>query len=246
MQVFLAYSNGVNLRIYLNLLVLMKVLSDENIVESWKKNVDPWVVAIRHGEIDSRVQTTNQAILDTVLKYKPKTVLDIGCGEGWLVRALTKSGIDTLGVDAVPALINSAIIEGQGKYKVLSYEDISYDKLLERYNVVVSNFSLLGNESVTNIFQKVSSLLEDNGFFIVQTIHPIIGCGDEEYKDGWRNGSWTGFNKMFTDPAPWYFRTLDSWKLLFESNGFDLEIIEPIGKLTRKAESIVLVGRIDR
>ncbi|RLB61158.1 MAG: SAM-dependent methyltransferase, partial [Deltaproteobacteria bacterium] len=171
----------------------MKVLSDENIVESWKKNVDPWVEAIRQGEIDSRVQTTNQAILNAVLKYKPKTVLDIGCGEGWLVRELTRSGIDTFGVDAVPALINSAINEGPGKYKILSYEDISYDALLEKYDVVVSNFSLLGNKSVTKMFQKVSSLLEDNGFFIVQTIHPIIECGNEEYKDGWRKGSWTGF-----------------------------------------------------
>ena len=222
----------------------MKALSDEKIVESWKKNVDPWVMAIRNGEIGSRVQTTNQAVLNTVLTYNPKTVLDIGCGEGWLVRELTKSGVDTLGIDAVPALIKSAGNEGLGKYKVLSYEEISYDVLKEKYDVIVSNFSLLGDESVTDMFHKVPSILLKGGYFIVQTIHPITGCGEEEYKDGWRQGSWNGFNEDFTDPAPWYFRTIDSWKALFASNGFILENIEePVSKRTGKAASILFTGR---
>ena len=162
----------------------MNTLSDEKIVESWKKNVNPWITAIRNGEIDSRIQTTNEAIFKAVSKTSPKSVLDIGCGEGWLVRELTKAGYDTLGIDVVPELINSAIKEGAGRYKVLTYEDISYDVLQKKYNVVVSNFSLLGNESVTNIFSKVPSILADDGYFIVQTMHPIISNGEAEYKDG--------------------------------------------------------------
>lgn len=224
----------------------MNTLSDEKIIESWKKNVNPWVTAIRNGEINSRVQTTDQAIFDAVSRTSPKSVLDIGCGEGWLVRKLTKAGFDTLGIDVVPELINAAIKEGAGRYKVLTYEDISYDVLNEKYDVVVSNFSLLGNESVTNIFGKLPSILADGGYFIVQTIHPITGNDQTEYKDGWRKGSWDGFNETFTDPAPWYFRTLESWRSLFEANGFKLERIEePINKSTGVATSIVFVGRIE-
>lgn len=223
----------------------MNTLSDEKIVESWKKNVSPWIAAIRNGEIDSRVQTTNEAIFKAVSNTSPKSVLDIGCGEGWLVRELTKAGFDTLGIDVVPELISAAIKEGAGRYKVLTYEDISYDVLNEKYDVVVSNFSLLGHESVTNIFSKLPSILADSGYFIVQTIHPIISNGEAEYKDGWRKGTWDGFNKMFTDPAPWYFRTLDSWKSLFVENGFTLERIEePLSLRTGTAASIVFIGRI--
>jgi 2-polyprenyl-3-methyl-5-hydroxy-6-metoxy-1,4-benzoquinol methylase len=224
----------------------MKALSDEKIIDSWNKNVSPWIEAIRKGEIASRVHTTNKAIIDAIKSCRPKTVLDIGCGEGWLVRELTKMGIDTQGVDVVPELINSAINEGGGKYKILSYEEVSYETLNEKYDVVVSNFALLGEQSVVNVFREISSILTKGGYFIIQTIHPINGGGEEEYIDGWREGTWKGFSKMFTDPAPWYFRTIDSWKALFEANGFSIEKInEPVNAETEVAASIVFVGRME-
>jgi len=224
----------------------MKTLSDKKIVDSWKKNANPWVTAIRNGEIDSRIETTNHAIFNAVVETSPKSVLDIGCGEGWLVRELTKAGINTLGVDVVPKLISSAVKEGTGRYKVLAYDEISYEVLEEKYDVVVSNFSLLGDESVTNIFRNVPSILADDGYFIVQTVHPIISCGNAQYKDGWRKGTWDGFNNEFIDPAPWYFRTIDSWKSLYVDNGFYLiRIEEPLSKKTNTAASILFVGRIE-
>ena len=109
----------------------------------------------------------------------------------------------------------------------------------------MANFSLLGNESVAEIFRKVPlMLMADSGYFIVQTIHPKTGGGEEEYKDGWRTGNWNGFNRSFTDPAPWYFRTLESWELLFTANGFILDqIVEPTNIKTGAAASIIFIGR---
>lgn len=60
-------------------------------------------------------------------------------------------------------------------------------------------------------------------------------------------GSWVGFNNSFTNPAPWYFRTLETWKNLFLKNGFALnKIIEPLNAATNKAASVIFVGQLSK
>ncbi|GJM31892.1 MAG: methyltransferase [Saprospiraceae bacterium] len=225
----------------------MEKFSDQKIVDSWKKNIQPWVTAIREGEIESRLLVTNKAVIDAVLTRAPKSVLDVGCGEGWLVRELERKGIQSMGVDVVPEFIAYAQKQGRGKFKCLSFETLSKEALKEQFDVVVCNFSILGNESVTSLFQKMPTLLNKGGSFIVQTIHPVIACGEEKYEDGWRSGSWKGFSDQFCDPAPWYFRTVETWKGLFIENGFEfLEILEPINPKTGKPASMVFIGTVTR
>lgn len=206
------------------------------------KNALPWVTAVRMGEIESRLLVTNKAITDVILSQKPNTVLDIGCGEGWLVRELNKAEIKSIGIDAVAELIEHAQNEGGGKFKTISYDGIAKGEVKEKFDVIVCNFSLLGKESVDNLFQYMPSMLNTDGAFIIQTIHPEVD-GDENYKDGWREGSWAGFNAEFSDPAPWYYRTLDSWKSLFIRNGLKLrEILEPLNEKTNAPASIIFIG----
>jgi len=221
----------------------MKKFTDRQIVDSWKKNVQPWVTAIREGEIESRLLVTNKAIVDAVIERTPKTVLDVGCGEGWLVRELGKVGINSLGIDVIPELIEFAQKEGGGRFKSLSYEDLSGNILQEKFDAIVCNFSLLGNESVINVFRQAPSLLNEGGSLIVQTIHPVAGCGECNYQDGWREGSWAGFSNKFCNPAPWYFRTLETWTNLLLDNGFNIcKILEPLNPKIKIPASIVFIG----
>lgn len=223
----------------------MNNLSDENIITSWKKNVTPWIEAIRNKEIQSRELVTNQAIVDAIIQRSPRSMIDIGCGEGWLVRELSKAGIDCLGVDVVPELIDYASQAGEGRFKTLSYTELNHDGLKETFDLAVCNFSLLGKESVEKIFTTIPTILNAKGFFIVQTIHPIMAGGDEPYIDGWREGSWSGFSDQFRDPAPWYFRTIEGWQALFLKNGFKLtKMLEPINPQTNAATSVIFVGQL--
>ena len=214
----------------------MKNLSDATIIDSWSKNAEPWTVAIRSGEIKSRTLVTNQAIIDAVRSRSPRTAIDIGCGEGWLVRAL--DGIDMVGIDVAPGLVDRARQAGGGDFRVLSYEEIASGALQAEVDVAVCNFSLIGKESVEGLFRAAPTYLKPGGALIVQTLHPVAACGEAAYQDGWREGSWAGFSADFTDPPPWYFRTLESWVRLFAENGLRLiELREPIHPETGKPAS---------
>jgi len=225
----------------------MKIRSDQDILKCWQKNVQPWVKAVRNGEIESRIQVTNNAIVAAVNNRNPGNVLDLGCGEGWLVRELAKLGIDCLGVDGIPELIDYARQAGGGRFQVVPLETLSKQIIKEKFDVIVCNFSLLGHESVLRVFQQTPRLLNEGGAFIVQTIHPRCRSDAEKYEDGWRKGSWSGFADEFCDPAPWYFRTLETWQILFTTNGFrSVEILEPVDIKTNMPASVIFIGVRER
>lgn len=217
--------------------------AEQQIIDSWNQNASPWIRAVQEEQIESRKLATNQAIIETILRYRPLTALDLGCGEGWLARQLAKHGIRTMGVDVVPALIETAKQAGQGEFAVYSYEQIASGELRRKFGAVICNFSLLGKESVDHLMRYLPALLNDGGHLFIQTLHPLIAGGDALYQDGWRSGSWAGFSADFSDPAPWYFRTMAAWiKLFRDSKLMVVELLEPLHPNTGKPASLILVG----
>jgi 2-polyprenyl-3-methyl-5-hydroxy-6-metoxy-1,4-benzoquinol methylase len=217
--------------------------SDASIVDSWRKNASPWTDAVRANQIESRTLVTNRAVVEALLSRAPRTVLDIGCGEGWLVRSLAEHGVRATGVDVVPELIEQATHAGGGEFLVASYEQIAAGALDIKVDIVVANFSLIGKESVEGVVRRAPQLLTDGGALVIQTLHPVVAGAGLPYEDGWRNGSWTGFSDDFSDPAPWYFRTLESWKSLLAEAGFErIEIREPIHPGTGQPASVIFIA----
>ncbi len=217
-------------------------LSDSKIADSWAKNASPWTTAVRKGLIESRKLSTDQAVIDAVLSRDPHTVIDLGCGEGWLTRNLSARGLQVTGIDMIPELIQEAQCAGGGDFQLLSYDQVVSGNFTDTADVIVCNFSLLGKEPVEAVIPAVSRMLNPYGSFIVQTPHPLMACGDAPYRDGWREGSWDGFGSDFTDPAPWYFRTLEGWIRLFQDSGLQLrELREPVNPKSGKPASVIFI-----
>ena len=221
-------------------------LSDDKIIDSWHKNATPWTAAVREQRIESRRLATDAAIVEAVMSRQPRSVLDIGCGEGWLVRALGGRGVETvIGVDVVPTLVAQARERGGGDFRVASYEAIARGELDVSVDVAVANFALIGKDAVDALIRAIPSLLTPAGSLVIQTLHPLVACGDLPYEDGWRTGSWAGFSDDFTDPAPWYFRTTESWIRLLVGAGLHLiEMREPIHPNTRKPASVIFTAAV--
>ncbi len=223
----------------------MHQLSDEQILHSWAVNAPQWTIAVRDGLIESRPLVTNQAITGAVLECSPDSVIDLGCGEGWLVRQLEPWVRRLVGVDAIPALVDRARATGGGEFIAADYAAIEAGRLTESFDVAVCNFSLLGDDSVESVFRAMPLLLKPSGRLIVQTLHPFFVGGDFPYIDGWRASGWDGFGPEFVDPAPWYFRTLANWHALFARHHLRLlEIREPLHPSTRRPASILFIAML--
>jgi carbohydrate kinase (thermoresistant glucokinase family) len=218
---------------------------EDAILRSWQSNAVPWTRAIREERIASRTLVTNAGIVDALRALSVRRILDLGCGEGWLARALSAEGVAVTGVDAVDSLIAEARRLGGGSFAVRSYADLAEGRFDGRgFDAAVCNFSLLGDESAETLCRSLHRYLSPSGHLVIQTLHPVTSCGPQPYTDGWRPGSWEGFGAGFHDPAPWYFRTLSSWLSLIERCGYRLIACrEPTARDAPLPSSIIFVGR---
>jgi len=215
------------------------------IIESWNVNAEKWITTINNEEIESRKLVTNKAIIDAVMEYHPESIIDIGCGEGWLTRELQKKGLDVFGIDGVEVLIKNAIDKGGEHYAVCGYKDVVAGKLPVKklFNAAVINFALIDKEEAEELINFLPAILQQNGLLFIQTLHPLFVEGD--YVTGWKEGSWNGMKQNFTMPYNWFFRTIEDWIRLFSGAGFYLEILkEPIHPLTLKPASVIFILRL--
>ena len=196
-------------------------------LESWQRNAAAWTDAVREKRIASRTGGTDAAIVDAVLRCRPASVLDVGCGEGWLTRVLAAHDRRVTGIDASEALIASARALGGATFEAIAYADVAERavSLGAPFDVAVCNFSLL-EEDLAPAFGAIARVLDARGRLIVQTVHPWVAQGDGAYADGWRVETFAHFGTGFVAPMPWYFRTLASWIDVLHGAGFRIERIE--------------------
>jgi SAM-dependent methyltransferase len=194
---------------------------ESSLLQSWHDNADAWIEVIRSGAIESRQQVTNQAILLAIMGRQPQRVLDLGCGEGWLLRALADLGIAAVGVDGDATLVEAARLGGSSTVHVADYDalveakvDIGCD-----FDLICANFSLL-HQDIIPLLAAMNVLLVPGGALVIQTLHPWAAAAGD-YQDGWREESFAGFKGQW-QPMPWYFRTLSSWCNALDMAGFRL------------------------
>jgi 2-polyprenyl-3-methyl-5-hydroxy-6-metoxy-1,4-benzoquinol methylase len=211
-------------------------------LRSWDTNAAAWTSAVRERRIASRRAGTDDAIIAAVLAAGPSRVLDVGCGEGWLARALSMRGCRVVGIDASVALIDAARILGGATFETMTYSDLHSRaaELGARFDAVVCNFSLL-EADVSPVLKTLREVLNPRGRLVIQTVHPWVANGDEHYVDGWRVEEFADFGLDFKEPMPWFFRTLTSWLDVISAAGFRIvRADEPIEAASGRPLSLLI------
>ncbi|UMY59708.1 class I SAM-dependent methyltransferase [Pseudomonas sp. LS.1a] len=215
---------------------------EHTLLDSWQHNAQAWIDAVRSGAIESRRQVTDQAILLAILGRQPERVLDLGCGEGWLLRALGDRGVEAVGVDGDRALVDAARAAGSAEVHLASYAQLvdAQAYVGQDYDLVCANFALL-QQDIIPLLAAMNALLVPGGALVIQTLHPW-SVADGNYQDGWREESFAGLAGDW-HVMPWYFRTLASWLNALDMAGLRLVgLQEPQHPQSALPQSLLLVA----
>lgn len=203
--------------------------NEASVIQAWKNNAKPWIEAVRNRGIRDKGVASRDALVSTIEDHAPVEgrVLDVGCGEGWLAHELSNRGFSVTGVDSSEELIEFAMKHRSGHFLVADQANLA-ELELGRFNLIVCNFSLFGESTVSRFIASVPGLLVHGGALIIQTLHPSSIYRNGRIESGWQNGTWAGLPGDFGEPPPTFVRSLENWSVLFETAGLRLQrLIEP-------------------
>ncbi len=216
---------------------------EDKILKSWNINAAAWSQILEQQGIASR-KFTNPAIIEARTNYAPSKVLDLGCGEGWLTRALSHEKNKVIGVDATETLLETARKKGSQMYYKITYKDIIEGvKIPEApFDAVVLNFCLYQKNEVPNLLIALQRSLSDPGLIFIQTLHPsYLLINELPYEDQWIEDSWKGLNGNFVQPHSWYARTLGNWINTFRDCRYELIKLKEVINNNKIPVSIIFI-----
>ncbi len=198
----------------------------QEILTAWKANGGSWIQAINQQELASRNAATNAAIINAINTHCPNSILDLGCGEGWLCRALVQSGRKVVGIDGVSSLIEDAIDKDQsGSYYCHDYDAIRKGALsqLGQFDIIAFNFALFEEQGTPTLLSQLRHHVVPTGSLVFQTV--ILG---NEESSGWHQEDWRALKRDFPAAFPWYYRTPDDWKATLQESGWNAVTMDRI------------------
>lgn len=110
-------------------------------------------------------------------KYKPKTILDLGCGTGGHALILAQRGYQITGVDQSARMLEIADRKAKaGKLKINYREgDITKISMKQKYDAVISMFAVMSyqitNSAIAAVCQLAKKSLNPGGLFLFDCWH---------------------------------------------------------------------------
>lgn len=114
------------------------------------------------------------AFMDLLGDVTGKRILDIGCGDGTLVKKLRAKGATVTGIDGSPQMIASAEAKDpDGDYQVASVMDDALPFDNHTFDIVTAKMMLMNVGSLKTVATNVRRILKPDGLFAVDVVHPF-------------------------------------------------------------------------
>ena len=169
--------------------------------DKWAQNGRAELMEIEHGKNVSK-------FLKTVSFDKPFTFLDVGCGNGWVVRKIAKEEKckKSIGIDKSKKMILEAIKKNNiGKEKFI-HTDIETWKYRGKFDFIFAMESLYYSDSIEIALEKIYKLLKHGGQFF---------CGIDFYSENKATVRWANIMKIQI-----HLHSKKEWRKFFQNTGF--------------------------
>ena len=172
--------------------------------DEWAQNGRAELMEIEHG-------TNVLKFLKSISFDKPFTFLDVGCGNGWVVRKIAKEKNckKSIGIDKSKKMIIQSIKKTEDKKEEYFHTDIESMNYRGKFDFVFSMESIYYANSIETALGKIYKLLKPGGRFF---------CGTDFYTDNKATARWAGIMKI-----QMHLHSKKEWREFFKNTGFDVK-----------------------
>ncbi len=173
-----------------------------------QKIFDKWSKINRDQLMEKEHANSVIKCLNSIKFGKNFSFLDVGCGNGWVVRkvASLKNCKDATGIDKSANMIKKAKLLATSPNQSFKKIDLVKWKTQKKFDYVFSMESLYYVDSLDKALKKIHSLLKHGGEFY---------CGTDFYKDNKATVNWEKKMKV-----KMHLLSKKEWKDIFEKAGF--------------------------
>ena len=171
---------------------------------------DKWAKNGRDELMEKEHRKSVMKFLETISFDKPFLFLDVGCGNGWVVRKIAEENNckKAIGIDKSKNMIlqaNAKKKTSKEKYIHKSIESLRYKN---KFDFIFSMESLYYVDSIKIALEKIYKLLKPGGQFF---------CGTDFYSDNKATVKWANIMKI-----QMHLHSKQEWKKFFKNAGFEI------------------------
>ncbi len=172
--------------------------------DEWAQNGRAELMEVEHGKNVLR-------FLKTISFDNPFTFLDVGCGNGWVVRKMAKEEKckKAVGIDKSKKMITQSKKKIESKKEEFLHTDIESMKYKGKFDFIFSMESLYYADSIETALEKIYKLLKPGGKFF---------CGTDFYTDNKATTKWSKMMKI-----KMHLHSKKEWRKLFQNAGFTVK-----------------------
>ncbi len=172
--------------------------------DEWAQNGRAELMEVEHGKNVSK-------FLNTISFDEHFSFLDVGCGNGWVVRKIAKEENckKAIGIDKSSKMIIQAKKKIENKKEEFVHTDIESWKYRGKFDFIFSMEALYYSDSINDVLKKIHKLLKPGGQFF---------CGTDFYTDNKATARWADIMKI-----QMHLHSKKEWKEFFQNSGFQVK-----------------------